>query len=179
MLLSYDHGKALPLKGATKRCSRCSLVKSRRDDFYYSGGRPKGECKDCTKTYVRQRHHHGGKSTPEARKRRYYAQKARSHDGRTEASFQQKFKRRGLTLDQYHAKAESQDFLCAICGEEPQRQNNRRGNVDDFVTDHDHQTNRFRGLTCWSCNSGLGSYRDNPDLLRKAAAYLDSHHARR
>lgn len=178
VVLSLRNGKT-SVKGLLKRCSRCSLDKSRLDSFYQYRGRPKGECKSCTKALSTQRQQRLGRYpvAPEVRKRQYAAQKARSHDGRTEASFLQKFSRRGLTLDQYHAMAERQDFLCALCGEEPPQQNDRRGNVDDFVTDHDHQTQRVRGLTCWSCNSGLGSFRDDPDMLRKAVAYLELHHA--
>ena len=53
---------------------------------------------------------------------------------------------------------------CAICGAE---QGNRR-----FHLDHDHATGRARGLLCHSCNLGLGAFRDNPEWLDAAAAYL-------
>lgn len=79
----------------------------------------------------------------------------------------------GLTLDQYHSKAESQDFLCAICGEEPSR--NRGGLHDGFNVDHDHRTNKIRGLLCTTCNVGIGMLKDSPDICQAAATYLSRH----
>lgn len=38
--------------------------------------------------------------------------------------------------------------------------------------DHDHETEARRGFLCSRCNFALGGFRDDPDLLQKAAAYL-------
>ncbi len=165
-----------------KQCSRCHRDLSRVDGFYWWKGRPKGECKDCTKLLARQQNTKRDRSSPAvraSRRRRYYEHKAHAEDGRTEASFFQKFRRHGLTLDQYHALVERQDFCCAICGNEPPPQNGRRGNVDNFVIDHDHQTGRVRALLCWPCNAALGNLRDEPEVARKITEYLVTHHARR
>jgi hypothetical protein len=40
--------------------------------------------------------------------------------------------------------------------------------------DHDHITGQFRGWLCCSCNWGLGNFKDNPALLRKAAEFLEN-----
>ena len=54
--------------------------------------------------------------------------------------------------------------VCTICGCSDKT---RR-----LCVDHDHKTNKFRGLLCARCNRGIGMFRDNPILLEKASTYL-------
>lgn len=42
-----------------------------------------------------------------------------------------------------------------------------------MVIDHDHATLRVRGLLCRHCNLVLGHAKDNPQLLRMLADYLE------
>lgn len=83
----------------------------------------------------------------------------------------------GLTLDQYHAMAEQQDFLCAICGEEPVAKKSHASN-DNFVIDHNHRTNKVRGLLCGTCNTGIGQLQDHSRMMLRAASYLVKHEER-
>lgn len=39
--------------------------------------------------------------------------------------------------------------------------------------DHNHATGTFRGWLCHTCNIALGHLRDNPDIARAAARYLE------
>ena len=41
-----------------------------------------------------------------------------------------------------------------------------------FRLDHNHGTGEFRGFLCDSCNTGLGKFGDDPDLLARAIEYL-------
>ena len=41
-----------------------------------------------------------------------------------------------------------------------------------FRWDHNHGTDEFRGFLCDSCNTSLGKFRDDPDLLARAIKYL-------
>ena len=50
---------------------------------------------------------------------------------------------------------------CVICGVE-----------EGLVVDHDHVTDKVRGMLCNHCNRGLGHFRDDPMLLEFAAQYL-------
>lgn len=73
----------------------------------------------------------------------------------------------GLELVQVEAMLEAQNGLCAIC-EAPIILGGRSG----AKVDHDHKTNRVRGLLCSRCNVALGSFRDDPKILAAAITYL-------
>ncbi len=46
--------------------------------------------------------------------------------------------------------------------------------MNDMHIDHDHKTGEIRGVLCGGCNVALGSARDDPELLRNLAAYLEN-----
>lgn len=70
----------------------------------------------------------------------------------------------GITLEQYEAMLEAQDGVCKICGSPPGR---KRLHVD-----HCHVTKVVRGLLCSPCNTALGAFKDDEELLERAIAYL-------
>jgi hypothetical protein len=70
-----------------------------------------------------------------------------------------------ITLDEFEDRAEAIDYKCEICGSEERLHKN-------LVVDHNHDTGEVRGLICSGCNSGLGQFRDNPDVLESALLYL-------
>jgi hypothetical protein len=39
--------------------------------------------------------------------------------------------------------------------------------------DHCHNTGRVRGVLCFSCNAALGQFKDRPDVIRRAATYVE------
>ena len=65
---------------------------------------------------------------------------------------------------------------CAICG-------TTDPGVNGWVVDHDHRCcgpvrscdQCCRGILCGRCNTALGMARDDSDLLRRMADYLDAH----
>ncbi len=81
--------------------------------------------------------------------------------------------RYGITLDQYNAMVEAQGGLCAICGKPETRLH--KGKLKRLATDHCHDRKKVRALLCHQCNTGIGSFVDDPALLRAAAAYLEKH----
>lgn len=89
----------------------------------------------------------------------------RKRNGRLRAEF-------GITQQDYDAILLRQDGKCAICGATENHVNHPRKRKFLYV-DHDHTTGKVRGLLCHNCNFGIGYFKDNPESLRQAAAYLD------
>jgi hypothetical protein len=108
------------------------------------GRRTNARCKECHKRNCKIRWH--SKTTAEKQASRMHSMY-------------------GITPEEYIAMHDLQQGKCAICKEQPTTQ---RG----LHVDHCHKTNKVRGLLCHGCNTGLGSFRENPHYFRNAIEYL-------
>ncbi|WP_313884406.1 endonuclease VII domain-containing protein [Streptomyces tropicalis] len=73
------------------------------------------------------------------------------------------FKRKyGLSPVELKALVAEQAGVCCIC----------LSALPEHV-DHCHETGRVRGVLCFSCNAALGQFKDRPDVMRRAAAYVE------
>lgn len=79
-------------------------------------------------------------------------------------------KKYGITIEQYEQMLVDQKSLCAICLRPPEPTS--KGHGERFHIDHCHATGKVRGLLCYCCNSGLGSFLDNVEAVQRAAEYL-------
>lgn len=77
----------------------------------------------------------------------------------------------GISTEEYEARLSSQKGVCAICGL-PEMTKDKNGAIRPLSIDHDHTSNKIRGLLCAKCNIGLGQFNDNYDILLSAANYL-------
>lgn len=84
------------------------------------------------------------------------------------AHLQRKF---GLSLEQYETMLRQQSGRCKICHRPEIKK--RNGVLVNLSVDHDHATNRIRGLLCVACNAAIGLMGDIPERLRLAADYLE------
>ena len=77
-------------------------------------------------------------------------------------------RRHGITLQDYDKMFAEQNGKCKICGTE------KVGNKQcgRFLVDHDHKTDKIRGLLCQSCNVLLGQAKDDTEILMSAVQYL-------
>ena len=67
----------------------------------------------------------------------------------------------GIGTAEVDAMIEAQSGLCACCKVAPA-----------IHVDHDHRTGKVRAILCEPCNGGLGLFKDNPEIIRRAIAYL-------
>lgn len=80
-----------------------------------------------------------------------------------------------MTLDQFNAMFAAQGSQCLLC---------KTPESERWCVDHDHNCcptkggyiktcgECVRGILCNDCNLGLGNFKDNPDALLEAYAYL-------
>lgn len=139
---------------SVKVCSRCKLQKG-VDEFYACKNTRDGLnswCKKCNSEYVAQRYKNNPGKFAEARRRNRFR----------------------LSEEAFRAMGDS----CWICGTSEPGGFGKKS----FSIDHDHACcpgasmscgRCVRGLLCGGCNVGLGAFRDDPELLRKAADYLE------
>ncbi|MFJ5520182.1 endonuclease VII domain-containing protein [Streptomyces griseoluteus] len=144
-------------------------------------------CRECSAEYYRQRQEAKGKRVrekvpvPPGRKRcpqcaivkphSEWERNKSSSDGwasycrscRKARNEESRLKRMyGLTAAERDAMVASQRGLCVICLNAPAAH-----------VDHCHKTGRVRGVLCFNCNSAIGKLGDDPEAVRRAAAYLE------
>ena len=78
------------------------------------------------------------------------------------------FRKFGLSIEAVEERVRQQGRACAVCGEPF---SDCRGYAPHV--DHDHKTGVVRGVLCFRCNAGLGSFKDDVARLRAAIAYLE------
>lgn len=126
-------------------CSKCDSYKT-IENFYDRG--TNRWCKVCAKQHNRSHYQTNRVANLLAQKRQNY----------------------GITETEYLRLLEAQGGLCAICGKPETK--TYKGTLGLLAVDHNHQTGEVRGLLCSACNVGLGSFRDDRELLEKALNYL-------
>lgn len=125
--------------------------RKRYDSEYYA----KPEVKKRLKEY---------NSRPEVKERRRTNSKIKA--GKKERRLRQRY---GITLEQRNKLITLQGNKCNICeATEP-------GGHGDWHVDHNHKTKRIRGILCCRCNRNLVIQRHTPELLRRAADYLEAY----
>ena len=151
-------GKAIKITETTKVCNICKEEKH-WDLFYkknYKGNKvPVSACIIC---YNKRRN--------ENPNNRVYRKKY-TDDRKDFYKEQRLLKKYGITMSEKIKMLESQNNRCKICNKELEM-----GTPMGVHVDHNHITDKVRGILCTNCNMGLGSFKDNPDFLYKAIEYL-------
>lgn len=74
----------------------------------------------------------------------------------------------GMSVEHYGAMLAWQNGVCAICSADTP---GSKGLKRLFI-DHCHASGIVRGLLCHHCNAGIGHFKDDPGVLKKAIVYL-------
>lgn len=74
----------------------------------------------------------------------------------------------GISVSDYYRMLDEQKGLCAACGEPLILNGLKRPAID-----HNHITKKVRGVIHSWCNLTIGQAKENPNLLRKLAEYLE------
>lgn len=127
---------------ATKPLTAFPIDRNRKDGLY-------PYCRECHSAKERKR-----LENPDVRAKKRASNKAwaaRNQERHRFLARRSHLKQRyGLAIEDYYALATSQKGKCALCGSANPR--SRHG----FHLDHDHQTQRVRGLLCQPCNHFVG-----------------------
>jgi len=150
-----------------KTCSKCGRKKPVSE--YHKQNRKdtgqKARCRECAlKIQHEYQHSEIGKMARKQYNDRYLQQNSTKINMR-KTSLRLKF---GITLDNYNQMFAEQNGCCAICGTHQSEFKNA------LAVDHNHKTNRIRGLLCVRCNTKL-SFLEDETLMEKATAYLAKH----
>lgn len=84
------------------------------------------------------------------------------------------YRRHKITPQQYETKLAHQEYKCVICGRDA-FDHIVKGKQVPLYIDHCHKSGNLRDLLCFNCNSGLGQFKDNIEILQKAIDYLRKH----
>ena len=125
-------------------CTKCKLEKPDTEfNFRSDTGKPRAHCKVCVAIWAAD-HYKRNKPAHRKASRKYSLKKLY-----------------GMSFAAFEQMAEAQGHCCKICKE-----------AKPLHVDHDHYTGVVRGLLCRTCNTGLGDFKDRPDLLWRAFEYL-------
>jgi len=143
----------------TKKCKDCGETKPIVEFYVNPKSGPQACCKPCAVNRAAAQR----KANPELARRRSREWVRRNPDKRRANHDRWKY---GVPVGFRQTLWASQHGCCAICGTAITAE---AGHID-----HDHTTNRIRGMLCWGCNKGLGAFKDSIENLTMAAGYLQS-----
>lgn len=150
-----------------KKCSKCKEIKN-LTDFYKDRASPNGvksRCKMCKSADKKEALQIYRQNNPAKIFKKYSNSKERRRTNVCE--------KYGITLFRYEKMLKEQNNTCAIC-KEPETMKKKNGTLQNLAIDHCHKTGIVRGLLCSKCNTGIGYFKENRNILKNAITYLEN-----
>jgi len=152
-----------PTLPITKQCSKCKKVLA-LEFFPFKGlighrkmnGKLLSRCNNCIKSQ---------REKEKSRRKEYrkkYQQTEKYKEKQAEYRILSTY---GIGKHEKELLLNYQGNKCAVCG-------TIKPNKLGWVIDHDHFTNKVRGILCGNCNAALGLLKDSRQILQAADAYL-------
>ncbi len=135
-----------------QECLACNIILP-RTEFYRKGQVKSGMNRICL-TCMRQKG-----------KERYQRDKEKRLEQAKWGFIKRKF---GITKEKFLQMLDDQKNSCAICTTAFTESRNT-------CVDHDHLTDKVRGILCRKCNLAIGLLGDSPVVIQRAANYLVNH----
>lgn len=163
-----------------KSCSQCKKIKS-LDEFYQDNtahmklGR-RSVCIECGKENNKRPEVKAQKNKSAAKFRQTKRYKDYQKEYHKTEAYKLKTKRwnfkirYGITIEEFDRMTEEQNGVCVICGKKETKKNQYR--LTHLAVDHDHETEKIRGLLCHNCNVALGMVKEDIVILEKMKQYL-------
>jgi hypothetical protein len=153
------------LEASQRPCKRCGRVNT--EFRKKKDGRRRSPCRKCEAELAKK----WRKENPEEHKRRKKQWEIKYPEKHRRGVMRRTWRRLGLDPNDIEKKLSNHKGGCQICGDlQPEY-------YQFLSVDHCHSTGKFRGFLCPNCNSALGLFKDKPELLIRAADYLNTFRA--
>jgi hypothetical protein len=144
-----------------KRCSKCRTEAQRIASSNWTKANPDQALAISRAWRVRNL-----EKSREATRRSMAKRREEAPEAVKRAKLRSKYK---LSDDDLDVLFDQADGCCEICGVAFGEEARTRA-----VIDHDHRTDRVRGVLCGNCNTGLGFVRDSTKILFRLADYVEN-----
>lgn len=144
-----------------KVCWDCKLSKPLTE--YYNNKSAKDglntQCKECNLAYRRKYYATNTQKCLDVNKEYRALNKKSIKSQKLQYSY-------GISLEDYNRMKIEQNNKCSICSKDAANLNHK------LNVDHCHVTGKIRGLLCRNCNTALGKFKDDCNILQNAINYI-------
>lgn len=142
------------------RLNKCKLC-ANKDDKIKNKENPRSLNKNRADYMKKYRNQYYSLEENKTRRKEYYIHnKDRLYKNKRAKEVVERY---GVTVEYVEKALELQNFRCCICDTDI---------TTKYNIDHCHTSGKYRGLLCMKCNTGLGMFSDNVEVLDNAIKYL-------